>query len=208
MSKKITVREAISLALSEGFASFSLGAINEIELHRQLCALGVVSRTDLIVKSADEARPNTLSSRHGTGHFPHHTDFAFKPRPPRLIALCNITERLSAGYVNSRSDGSSGRSPSCFSAKRMAASGKGSIVYRVRPVLPGIKFGLSLGHRHVAAGQQRSQDLLGAGPEFSKRFIKADKLATAIRPVHRQLALFARSGWVGCKRRKSSVSPI
>ncbi|MER8401540.1 hypothetical protein [Mesorhizobium sp. M1348] len=45
------------------------------------------------MKNAEEARANTLSARHGVNSFPHHSDFAFRPFPPRLIILINETQQ-------------------------------------------------------------------------------------------------------------------
>lgn len=51
--------------------------------------IGHVTRSELSVKSTEEARKNTLSHLHGKGRFPHHTDFAFRAMPPRVIVLVN-----------------------------------------------------------------------------------------------------------------------
>jgi alpha-ketoglutarate-dependent taurine dioxygenase len=56
-------------------------------------SIGQVTSSSLTVKSSALARPNTLSAKHGTGSFPHHTDFAFRGIPPRAILLVNSTDR-------------------------------------------------------------------------------------------------------------------
>lgn len=55
--------------------------------------IGSVTSTSLSIKSEEEAKPNTLSAKFGAGKFPHHTDFAFRPYPPRIIVLINETNQ-------------------------------------------------------------------------------------------------------------------
>lgn len=47
----------------------------------------------LRVNSGNPNRPNTLSSVHGRGPFPLHTDKAFVAEPPRFIILANPTDQ-------------------------------------------------------------------------------------------------------------------
>lgn len=47
-----------------------------------------LSQMRLQANPADVARPNTLSSRHGLGTFPMHTDNALASPPPRYIIFC------------------------------------------------------------------------------------------------------------------------
>lgn len=82
----------IDVALANGFVSFSTS--DWPHLRMQLTrTIGAITTTDLSVKEVDHARPNTLSARHGAGHFPHHTDFAFRPVPPQIVALVNESDQ-------------------------------------------------------------------------------------------------------------------
>jgi len=80
----------IERATERGFAAFSLRDIALSDILRELRAqFGRVTSSDLVVKPQIEARPMSLSSRHGTGTMPHHTDYAFRAIPARLILLAN-----------------------------------------------------------------------------------------------------------------------
>lgn len=79
----------INEASATGFASFQATASDLQILVRFLRRIGSVTETDLTIKPQSEARVNTLSHRYGASEFPFHTDFAFRPRPPRYIVLCN-----------------------------------------------------------------------------------------------------------------------
>ncbi|MDX1205057.1 hypothetical protein GOL97_17150 [Sinorhizobium medicae] len=85
--------EAIEVALNDGFAAISLPDGSRPLLERALKQrIGPATATALSIKSHREARPKTLSEKYGAGEFPHHTDFAFRPYPPRLIVLINETD--------------------------------------------------------------------------------------------------------------------
>jgi hypothetical protein len=47
-------------------------------------------------QNRNAARCNTLSSRHGLGNFPLHTDFAMDDRPPRYVMLIAARARKAA----------------------------------------------------------------------------------------------------------------
>lgn len=86
-------REAIECALSDGFVAIPFPDASRPLLDRALKQrIGAVTSTDLAIKSQEEARPKSLSAKYGDGQFPHHTDFAFRPYPPRLIILINETD--------------------------------------------------------------------------------------------------------------------
>ena len=53
--------------------------------------MGEITSSELTVRGTEQALPNTLSHRYGAGMFPHHTDYAFRPHPPRAIILVNKT---------------------------------------------------------------------------------------------------------------------
>lgn len=53
----------------------------------------------LIPRTREGARPNTLSSRHGLGAFPVHTDFATADVPPRYILLAAPRPRLTETLI-------------------------------------------------------------------------------------------------------------
>lgn len=55
----------------------------------------IISR--LMVQEPEQGHPNSLTSRHGTGPFPFHTDGAHFPRVPRYILL-----RLAQGAISDR----------------------------------------------------------------------------------------------------------
>jgi hypothetical protein len=79
-------------AASFGFCRFAADANQIDELIQALRRLQfVVSSTSLQIKQVSNARPNTLSAKHGAGAFPFHTDFAFRPMPARYILLLNPT---------------------------------------------------------------------------------------------------------------------
>lgn len=83
-------REAIEAALNDGFATLPLSEGSRPLLERAMKQrIGAVSSSHLTVKSDEEAKQNTLSAKYGAGEFPHHTDFAFRPYPPRLVVLVN-----------------------------------------------------------------------------------------------------------------------
>ncbi|WP_413658734.1 TauD/TfdA family dioxygenase [Nitrobacter sp.] len=85
----LNILQIISTLREFGFASINL-ATDEIEqLLKALRQRGRVTKSELIVKTPAEARPRSLSGRFGVGEFPHHTDFAFRPIPPRLLVLHN-----------------------------------------------------------------------------------------------------------------------
>src|SRR4051794_19082254 len=87
-------REAIERTLDDGFASIPISEGTRPLLERALKQrIGGITATELSIKLQDEAKPNTLSAKYGAGEFPHHTDFAFRPQPPRLIALINSTDQ-------------------------------------------------------------------------------------------------------------------
>lgn len=67
-------------------------ALGDVLRHLQR-HVGTVTSSELRIKTPDEARPRSLSARYGTGAFPHHSDFAFRPTPPRLIVLVNSGAR-------------------------------------------------------------------------------------------------------------------
>ncbi|MCK1661271.1 hypothetical protein [Bradyrhizobium sp. 151] len=84
--------EIINGALADGSVAFSLGEIGDVALLRALRNFGRVTQTELRVRSSLGAAPNTYSSAYGRGAFPFHTDFAFRARPPRMVALMNPTQ--------------------------------------------------------------------------------------------------------------------
>ena len=51
--------------------------------------IGRITKTSLNVISSNTAKPYSLSRKYGNGYFPFHTDFAFRPRPPRILLLVN-----------------------------------------------------------------------------------------------------------------------
>ncbi len=77
-----------------GWVAFSRGSIapslrelsDELEIQK-------MSQMRLRINTADVARPNTLSSRHGLGAFPPHTDNALASPPPRYIIFCAPRQR-------------------------------------------------------------------------------------------------------------------
>lgn len=75
-----------------GFASINLESKNIELLLKAFRRLGRVTRSELIIKTPAEARPHSLSGRFGIGAFPHHTDFAFRAIPPRLLVLHNESD--------------------------------------------------------------------------------------------------------------------
>ncbi|USU10716.1 hypothetical protein NF701_08970 [Sphingomonadaceae bacterium OTU29THOMA1] len=52
-----------------------------------------------VATDAGSARPNTLSSRHGRGAFPLHTDCAASDDPPRYVLLSSTVARPAATLV-------------------------------------------------------------------------------------------------------------
>lgn len=76
-----------------GWQVFDLAVIDLFQIRKALTReIGLVTSSELSVRDASESKTNTLSSIHGAGSFPHHTDFAFQPIPPRAILLANPTE--------------------------------------------------------------------------------------------------------------------
>ncbi|MGH0343926.1 hypothetical protein NKY44_08895 [Sinorhizobium meliloti] len=93
MAVRDRFREAVECALEDGFAAIPFPDGSRPHLEQALKQrIGSVTSTSLSIKSEEEARPNSLSAKYGAGEFPHHTDFAFRPYPPRLIALINETD--------------------------------------------------------------------------------------------------------------------
>jgi hypothetical protein len=87
------VNELLAHVASFGFCHFGANEDQISELIQSLRKLQfVVSNTSLQIKHATKARPNTLSAKHGSAAFPFHTDFAFRPMPPRYILLLNVTD--------------------------------------------------------------------------------------------------------------------
>lgn len=77
-----------------GFASINLAADELEHFLKALRRIGRITRSELIVRTQAEARSNSLSGRFGVGGFPHHTDFAFRPIPPRLLILHNESSHV------------------------------------------------------------------------------------------------------------------
>lgn len=74
-----------------GFAPFHLNALPVETFLNSLKRRGyVVTQTILAVRDRNPpTAKKTLSMAYGRGEFPFHTDYAFKPVPPRLIVLVN-----------------------------------------------------------------------------------------------------------------------
>jgi hypothetical protein len=89
---KTLLKTLIASALTDGYVRIPLREYSEVELKSALSSLGPTTQSNLSVRAKENARPNSLSGTFGTGAFPHHTDFAFRPTPPRVIALCNQTD--------------------------------------------------------------------------------------------------------------------
>ncbi len=84
---------AVEIALNDGFKSIEVPDGSLPLLERALKQrVGQISQTQLSVRTTDEAKRNTLSEVYGEASFPHHTDFAFRPFPPRVIVLVNQTD--------------------------------------------------------------------------------------------------------------------
>jgi alpha-ketoglutarate-dependent taurine dioxygenase len=81
--------ELVKSALVDGYAKFSFDQLDEEALRRSLRAWGKVTQTVLRVRTQENSRLNTYSAAFGVGAFPFHTDFAFRPQPPLLVAICN-----------------------------------------------------------------------------------------------------------------------
>jgi hypothetical protein len=86
------LEEAVAQTLTEGYAFVPLSNNLECLLQSLRRYVGKVTCTELAVRSPHDAKPNTMSRLFGKGEFPHHTDFAFRPLPPRLIFLVNDTD--------------------------------------------------------------------------------------------------------------------
>jgi len=120
--------EAIEKALNEGFASLEVPEGSRSKLERELrCRIGLVTSTELTLKAIDEAKPNTLSAKFGLGEFPHHTDFAFRSLPPRLIVLINDTDSaFDTPTMVSRFDDWPGRASEVHARSQWLLKTKGS----------------------------------------------------------------------------------
>ena len=88
------IAEVVDAALGEVYATLNLKDASVADLMRAARRrIGSVTNTKLTVPDASERPQNTLSGRYGNAAFPHHTDFAFCPLPPRLIILINQSHK-------------------------------------------------------------------------------------------------------------------
>jgi hypothetical protein len=84
------VSAALADAYSNGFSRIDLHNIQlEAILARLKQDVGRLTITLLNVLPRTKAKPKSLSIKYGDGGFPFHTDFAFRPRPPRFLLLVN-----------------------------------------------------------------------------------------------------------------------
>src|SRR4051794_20157633 len=76
---------------TSGFAMFDLNCLSLAVLLSLFKRAGhTVSQTALALKDpTPQSHKKTLSSIYGKNAFPYHTDYAFKPTPPRFIVLAN-----------------------------------------------------------------------------------------------------------------------
>ncbi|RUL81898.1 TauD/TfdA family dioxygenase [Tautonia sociabilis] len=95
-------QQAIRAALcTRGFFSSSLATVSDVatletiagSIGRILPSRRQTGTAEVLTSvAADEARPNSLSSRHGLGAFPLHTDEATATCPPRYLLLFNLED--------------------------------------------------------------------------------------------------------------------
>ena len=76
---------------ASGFAMFNLNGLSLVAFFKLLKRNGYsISQTVLTAKDqSPQLHKKTLSGIYGRDAFPYHTDYAFKPTPPKFIVLAN-----------------------------------------------------------------------------------------------------------------------